>query len=248
MLDILPPLPALLATMAAGFCAGLARGFSGFGSALIFIPVAAAAVGPRLAAALLLLTDNLAALPMIRPAWRVANRREVAVMVAGTLAGLPLGVLVLDAVDPRSLRWAIVGLAVALLALLVSGWRYHGRPAPAATLGVGALSGFMSGSTQLGGPPVIAYWMGRDAPAPRLRADIVIFFAGSAVVSTAIYALHGLLTLQAFATAACVLPGYAAGVLLGMRLFGKASERLFRRICYALIALAALLGMPVWDR
>jgi hypothetical protein len=30
-------------------------------------------------------------------------------------------------------------------------------------------------------------------------------------------------------------------------LFGKASEHLFRSICYALIALAALIGLPILD-
>jgi hypothetical protein len=35
--------------------------------------------------------------------------------------------------------------------------------------------------------------------------------------------------------------------LLGATLFGKASEVLFRSVCYALIALAALIGLPALD-
>ncbi|PMZ80540.1 sulfite exporter TauE/SafE family protein, partial [Pseudomonas sp. FW306-2-11AD] len=31
-------------------------------------------------------------------------------------------------------------------------------------------------------------------------------------------------------------------------LFGRASETIFRRICYALIALAVVTGLPVLDR
>ncbi|MFO1035197.1 MAG: sulfite exporter TauE/SafE family protein, partial [Hyphomicrobiales bacterium] len=43
--------------------AGLARGFSGFGAALIFVPFAARFVGPQQAAALLLLTDGFLTVP-----------------------------------------------------------------------------------------------------------------------------------------------------------------------------------------
>ena len=39
-------------------------------------------------------------------------------------------------------------------------------------------------------------------------------------------------------------PAYLVGIVLGSRIFHLAAPRTFRRICYALIALAALVGMP----
>ena len=42
---------------AAAFIAGLARGFSGFGAALIFMPLASVVVTPQVAAPLLLVVD-----------------------------------------------------------------------------------------------------------------------------------------------------------------------------------------------
>lgn len=51
--------PTLLAMfVGAAFLAGLARGFSGFGAALIFIPLASAIVGPRIASVVLLVVDG----------------------------------------------------------------------------------------------------------------------------------------------------------------------------------------------
>jgi hypothetical protein len=35
--------------------------------------------------------------------------------------------------------------------------------------------------------------------------------------------------------------------LLGAQLFGRASESLFRSICYALIAIAVIAGLPALD-
>ena len=42
-------------------------------------------------------------------------------------------------------------------------------------------------------------------------------------------------------------PVYGIGVWLGASLFGRASETLFRAICYALIAMAVIVGLPTLD-
>ena len=42
-------------------------------------------------------------------------------------------------------------------------------------------------------------------------------------------------------------PVYAIGVWFGASLFGKASETVFRAICYALIAAAVIVGLPALD-
>jgi hypothetical protein len=243
----LPPIGALAATIAAALVAGLARGFSGFGAALIFIPLASAALGPRAAAVLLLLVDNVTALPLIPPAWRLAARREIAVMAAGALVGAPLGAAVLLRLDPLALRWGMCLLVVAMLALLASGWRYRGRPRFGLSVAIGAVSGFCSGAAQMGGPPVVAYWLGGAVPAARVRANIVLFFAVTGLISAVVYAAGGLFSLTLLAVAALIAPAYGAGIWAGSRLFGRASEAGFRRACFVLIALAGLLGLPLWD-
>ena len=42
-------------------------------------------------------------------------------------------------------------------------------------------------------------------------------------------------------------PIYGIGVWFGASLFGRASERLFRIICYVLIAAAVVIGLPALD-
>jgi len=44
-----------------------------------------------------------------------------------------------------------------------------------------------------------------------------------------------------------VAPVYALGIKFGTSLFGRASEALFRAICYTLIALAVIFGLPLLD-
>src|ERR1700693_1175631 len=151
------------------FVSGTARGFSGFGSALIFMPLASSMASPRLVAGLLLIIGFVAAAPLVPNAWKHADRKATAVMVLGALFGVPLGTYFLSRLDPVTTRWIISGLVFALLLLLVSGWRYRGKDHPAVTIGIGGLSGFCSGLAQTGGAPLLGYLVPRPPFPPRLR-------------------------------------------------------------------------------
>jgi uncharacterized protein len=238
---------AAIAICAVAFVSGTARGFSGFGSALIFMPLASSIADPRLVAALLLIIDFVAAAPLLPGAWEKADRKATAIMVAGALIGVPIGTYFLSRLEPVTTRWIISAFVFALLMLLLSGWRYRGKDHAAVSVGIGGLSGFCSGLAQTGGPPIVGYWLGRPLPSVIARANILLFFGASDLFSAVSYAAAGLITMDAILFALVVGPVYAVGVWFGASLFGRASETLFRAICYALIAAAVIFGLPALD-
>src|SRR5947207_2335768 len=248
--DFLPKdvsLTIAMALCAVAFVSGTARGFSGFGSALIFMPLASSIAAPRLVAALLLIIDFIAAAPLVPNAWKKADRKATAVMVLGALVGVPIGTYFLSRLDPVTTRWIISGFVFALLLLLLSGWRYRGSDHATISVGIGGLSGFCSGLAQTGGPPIVGYWLGRPIPSIIARANILLFFGASDFFSVVSYALTGLITADAIKFAFVVGPVYGIGVWFGASLFGRASEKVFRAICYVLIAAAVLFGLPALD-
>ena len=238
---------AALAICAIALLSGTARGFSGFGSALIFMPLASSIAAPRLVAALLLIIDFIAAAPLLPNAWKQADRKATAIMVLGALVGVPIGTYFLSRLEPVTTRWIISGFVLALLLLLLSGWRYRGKDDAAISVGIGGLSGFCSGLAQTGGPPIVAYWLGRPIASRIARANIVLFFGASDFFSVASYLLAGLITMDSIRFSFVVGPVYGIGVWFGASLFGKASEKMFRTICYALIAAAVIVGLPALD-
>ena len=131
--------------------------------------------------------------------------------------------------------------------LLLSGWRYRGKDHPALSVGIGGLSGFTSGLAQTGGPPIVGYWLGRPIGPVIARANILLFFGASDFFSLVSYAVAALITPDAIRFSLLVGPVYGIGVWFGSQLFGRASEKLFRAICYALIAAAAIVGLPALD-
>ncbi|MCU0802200.1 MAG: sulfite exporter TauE/SafE family protein [Rhodobacteraceae bacterium] len=237
-----------MATLAAiALAASLARGFSGFGAALIFVPLVSALLGPQIAVPLLLVTDGIMTAGMISGAAKTADRRAVLTMALGALVGVPSGAWLLTSLDPTTLRWAIVALAGGMLILLVSGWRYHKHPTAPLTVLVGAVSGICSGAAQIGGPPVVAYWLSGPRQASVVRANIILYFAISTVIAAVMYVWGGLITLQVLLLSAMIAPIYGAGTWVGSRMFDLASEKTFRRICLSMITFATLASMPILD-
>jgi uncharacterized membrane protein YfcA len=238
----------LVALMAVALLASMARGFSGFGSALIFMPLASTVAAPRTVAALLLIIDLVCAAPLAPNAWRQGDRKAVALMAVGALITVPLGTYALTQLNPVTTRWIIVAFVTALLVLLISGWRYHGKGHPALSVGVGGVAGFCSGLAQTGGPPIVAYWLGRPIAGALARANIVLYFAMTDIISFGTYTAAGLISWDVVKLSLLVGPVYGLGLFLGARLFGVASETLFRRVCYSLIAQAAIVSLPVLDQ
>lgn len=234
-----------LTVLVAGI-AGLARGFSGFGAALIFMPAGSALVGPAVAAPVLLVADGVLALGFLPRAWQLARRRDVALMAAGAVIGVPMGAFILRHADPLLLRWVIAGLATSMLVLLLSGWRYHGTPRPPVTAVVGAVAGLFGGLAQMTGPPVVAYWLSGKETHGTMRASIILFFGATTVFTFVSYLLSGIITVQTLWLAALVAPAYALGLFAGSRAFNLASPEVFRRLCFMLIAASVVTSLPLW--
>ncbi len=228
------------------FVAGLVRGFSGFGSAMIIMPVASSVLAPVEAVIFMVTTELLGPLPNLPAAIRDGSPRDVGVLALGAALALPLGLWGLALVDPKIFGW-IVSLAVlTLLVLLMAGWRYQGVLTRNLTLGTGALGGFMTGFAGLPGPPVIMLYMASTLPISVIRANFLLYLV---FLDLMLIPLLWAMDLMAWKIA---LLGLLVGIpnvmanMIGARLFDPSAEVLFRRVAYMIIAASALIGLPLW--
>ena len=79
-----------------------------------------------------------------------------------------------------------------------------------------------------------------------MRASIILFFGATTLFTFLSYLATGIITAQSLWLAALVAPAYAAGLFAGSRAFGLASPEVFRRLCFALIAISVVTSLPVW--
>jgi uncharacterized membrane protein YfcA len=239
--------PRFAAAVVISGTAGLVRGFSGFGGAMIYMPLIAAVYEPRIAAVTLLLVDFLASTPFAISQFSRCTWREVLPISIATAFTVPLGTYLLIVLDPVILRWIIALLVLGLLAVLASGWRYRGPSTLPITAGVGMMAGIGAGAAQIAGPPVILYWLSRGNVAMTLRANLMVYFVFCGITLIAVYGSQGLFTGKLVALALLLGIPYVAGVGIGSLFFRGASDRLYRNVAYLIVALAALLSLPVLD-
>lgn len=240
-----PELLIFLATIL--FVGGLVRGFAGFGAGMIFMPVAASVISPAIAAASFLVLDFFVTLPMVFRAFRICDWGTVIPAVLGSVIFVHAGAWLLANSDVLLLRWIIFGIVVCLLLLLVSGWRYRGKPTASASFAVGTTSGLLGGISQVSAPPVAALWMSSVNEPAVIRANLIMFFALASIGSTIAYWMNGFFTIEVAHFLIAGVPAYGLAIFLGSRGFGKASPTLYRGIAYTLIAVAAITSLPLLD-
>lgn len=240
-------LPGLWWLVAAIVAAGLVRGFTGFGSALIIMPAASSVLDPFAALAFLTVVEFWGPLPNLRNAWQTGAPREAARLLVGAAVGLPLGLWALSLLDPAMFGWSVSVIVLILLGLVMSGWRYSGTLRPAGVMGVGSLGGFLGGVAGVPGPPVIMLYMASALPIAVIRANFLLYLLGIDVMMAAFLLIGDLLDPVAIVVGVLCVPVYMLANVAGAWLFDPKAERLFRAVAYIVIAASAIVGLPVWS-
>jgi len=222
------------------------RGFSGFGSALIIMPVASSVLSPFAAIAFMTVVEFFGPLPNLRNAVQHGSLREVGLLWLGVLLALPVGLALLTQVSPEVFNWAVSVVVMVLLGLLVLGWRYSGQLRPASVVGIGGMGGFLAGIVGLPGPPVIMFYMASTQAIAVIRANFLLYLLGVDMIMIVSFALLGTLDLVAIVLAVVLIVPYMIANAAGAMLFNPDAEIVFRRVAYGIIAASAVVGLPVW--
>lgn len=228
--------------------AGLVRGFSGFGSGLVFMPIAGAVLPPAQAVAVLVVMDLIGPLANMPAAARAGSPAEIGVLGIGMLAGLPLGLWALLVIAPETFRWGVSLMALATVAALVAGWRWRGGRGRGVTAAAGFVSGVVGGATALPGPPVILYYMASPMPVAQVRANLMMFLVMVDLGLVVLLAMAGRLSLAMALVSALLLVPFSLANWIGSALFRPDRAGMYRALSWGLIAASALAGLPLWDR
>lgn len=215
--------------------AGVVRGITGFGGALVMAPPLALLLGPKLAVPVILVLESVVAAPMLVQTRHLVQWKVLGSILLAACVTVPLGVLALVAIDPTMVRRTIAITVIVFAILLLRGWRYSGRQRLATSVGLGAVSGAMLGATSVGGPPVILYLLSGPDPIETTRANLTLYLAVTSLIGIAMLAHQGVLDAHAGWTSLLLAPVYYAGLVLGMRLFLRFSDTRFRQFTLLLL-------------
>ena len=232
--------PETLALAAAiGALAGIIRGITGFGGAMVMSPPLALLLGPLLAVPVVLLLESVAAAPMVVQLRRLVRWRVIGPIAIAACVTVPVGAYALVHVEPQTMRRVIAAVVIVFSLLLLRGWRYAGPQRTATGVGLGTLSGVMIGATSMGGPPIILYLLAGPDPIEVTRANLTFYVGATALAAFGVLWAGGVLHPRALLLALALAPGYYLGMVAGTRLFSRFNDTRFRRFTLVLMLVVA---------
>ena len=229
----------ILATVVT-FAGGLMLGYTGWGGAMVSMPFLTILYGPVEALVIMIIGALLPTAYLFPTAARIADWRRMTPILIAMAVCVPIGNLLLFALEPNLIRriigWLIVGASI----LILSGWRYRGPQGAGAGAATGVISGLINGFVGLGGPPLVIYMLALKQSAAVQRANILVFMAITSVLVLGSTFVGGGATTEASILGALTAPFQWVGGWLGARLFIKLPAELFKK--FSLAALIVLGG------
>ena len=233
----------LAALMLAVFLGGVVSGFAGFAFSAVAGAILLHFLKPMQAIPLMMLCSiaaQLISLVMIRKhiAWK-----ESTPLLIGGFVGVPIALFLLTLVEPRAFRIAfgivLVGYAVYMLARpAVTIVRCAGAAVSSA---VGFAGGLVGGLTAMPGALPTIWCELRGMPKEQQRGFVQPYIAAMQVFALVLMFWHDQLTSQALLHLTLGLPALAAGAMLGVAMFRRVDDALFRRVVLAMLLFAGLM-------
>jgi len=225
----------------AAFAGAISQSLSGFGYALLVVPILTVVSGPKVA--VVVMTSIGVPLVIFNGwRWRANLRHRMALLLVGTaLIGAPFGALFLRTADDRVLT-ATVGAAV--LVMTVAIWRGLRVPPGRTTLSVaGALSGAFAASTGTNGPPLVIALDAEGLEPDAFRATLQTVFALEGSLALLTFWANGLMTASLLPAIGLGLVGALGGALAGDRVARRVDRSRFRAIVLVTLAASGALAL-----
>jgi uncharacterized protein len=224
--------------------AAISQSVSGFGFALIMVPVLSLAwdVKSTIVASTILSTLNL--VPLVYRTRLDVRFSRLWPMLGGSFTGVPLGILVFARLASGTLQ-ILVGVVVIVATLVVYLSPNFRLPSPdrIAPLIAGFVAGILRGATSMGGPPATLYLISTERMPAVFRATMTWFLLPQGIVTVAGLLIAGQIRGEVIGVSVVSLPAMAFGLAVGARLLPHVNARLFRMITFSLLIFTAALAI-----
>ena len=224
--------------LAAALGASFVRGLTGFGMAILLVPILALALPPVEA---VVLGNCLSLLIGLTEARMLVREAERSAWVIGGIVVLttPLGLWALFSTSADVARLVIALIALSAFLAILLPRRGSDLPGRLVTGSVGVLSGLMTGYAGMPGPPVVPYYAGRALPRSTIKASMLLIFTIAASAGLASATWLGILRWELVVFALVMLPVILLGNRLGTAVSGRISDPVWRAVVGLVLAGAA---------
>ncbi len=224
------------------FFATAIRSAFGFGEALVAVPLLALFMPVEVAAPVAVLVSITIAAIAVAQDWRHIHLKSAGWLVLSTLAGIPIGLLLLKTVPEPAVK-ALLALVILGFAgrSLFLGTRHHLANDRWAWM-FGFSAGVLGGAYGMNGPPLAIYGSLRGWTPERFRATLQGYFLPASIVGMFGYWLAGLWTAPVSRLYVVSLPAVVAATIFGRVINRRLNAHQFvRTVHVCLLVIGAVL-------
>ena len=227
----------LLAT----FIGGMTTGIAGFAMGLVVSGIWLHILTPIQTAALIVGYALLAQTYSIWKLRQAMSWSKVAPFIIGGAVGVPIGALLLTYINPAHLRIGVGVLLVlySIYSLAKPALKPVGGGVPT-DLGIGFFNGLLGGLTGLGGIIVTVWVQLRGWPKDVQRIVFQPVILAAQAMTAISLAFAGAYTAETIKLYLYGLPALAAGIWIGLKLYGKLDEAGFRKVILWLLLISGV--------
>ncbi|WP_394151989.1 sulfite exporter TauE/SafE family protein [Vibrio maritimus] len=197
--------------------AGFTQGLTGFGSALVSVPLLSFIVGAQTAVPIAGIFGWLVTLPIV---WKMRDSIQTQtglILFAGSVPASFVGAKLLATMPSQYilLTMGIVLVASSIHSLRSTKPLFRKTSVPV-TVGAGFTSGVLGASVGESGPPVIAYTSMQPWTADQTKSTLAFFFMLQMIGANISFWNEGLITSEVIQHVISALPAFAVGLAGGM--------------------------------
>lgn len=230
----------LIFSLAAVFVGAAVRGYTGFGSSMVWVSSLSLVLPPVVVIPAVYLLEVAASGHLMPKVWKEVDWRSLRWLLLGAFAATPVGLYALATVPAAPIRIAISLVVFTATVLIWRGFAVAAIPGAKPAAAIGLVSGLLNGGTGIGGPPAILFYFSSPAAVGISRASIIAFLLGIDVLAAAMAAVQGLFTAEVLVLALVLVVPVMLGITLGHRRFLHAEPETFRRFSLILLAMLSV--------
>lgn len=206
------------------------QGMTGFGAALIAIPLLCLIMDVKLAVPLCLLNNLIMITFMAYSLRRDLQWSKIIPLQVGAIPGVYVGVLLLKQVDPNILK-LFLGVILVCYGMSNLLFKFPSFKIPKVWgYLVGFFAGTSTGALSAGGPPVIIYTTLTNWSKNEIKATLTGFFLCNCYVAVAMQAYNGLVTGQVLQIFAITVIFVGLGTFSGLRISAQINRNFLLKI------------------
>lgn len=153
--------------------------------------------------------------------------------IIGSTSGLPIGIMLFLVLDLKNLMLGISLIILVLTLLLILKFRI--TQTRRKDIVVGGLSGMLTSSIGMPGPPLLLYFSGTDTEKSKLRGTTLAFYLFIYLMSLIIQIIFTGTNKTIWISSMYALPVVFIGLFLGQILFKSISQNFFRIFTYIIL-------------